>query len=258
MKNLSAVLITWNEERKITEALQSLAGLCEEIVIVDSFSHDSTVEICRKFTDRVLQREWGGYREQKQFATDQARYQWVLSLDADEAVSQELAREIRAWKQDDSDSCDGYLIPRKTWFLKRWIEHTTWYPDRQLRLFRKTAGKWQGGRVHEAFKISSPPGRFSGHIFHYTYESVSEYLVQLDRFSSLAAADSFDSGRRAGFFSMAFQPPMVFLKNYLLHSGFRDGIAGLAVSIMAGASSFFKLLKLWELQNGSKPPNPLR
>lgn len=250
MKQVSAVLITFNEEAKIGRALDSLEGVADEIVVVDSFSQDGTARVCRARADRFLQREWAGYREQKQHATDLARHDWVLSLDADEALSPGLRRELMDWKREPEPPVVGYWIARKTFFLGRWIEHTTWHPDWQFRLFRKSTGRWKGGRVHESFLSEGRQGRLKGHLQHYTYASVGEYLRQLERFSSLAAADYRDAGRRVGWARLAFSPPWVFFNNYVLRLGFLDGVPGLAASAMSATSVFFKLLKLWELEAG--------
>lgn len=247
MKRISAVLITYNEEVKIGRALASLQAVSDEIVVVDSHSTDATVEVCRRYTERVLPRSWEGYRDQKQFATDQASHEWVLSLDADEVLSPQLAEEILHWKEQEV-SCNGYYVPRKTFFMGRWIEHTTWFPDWQLRLFKKACGRWQGGRVHESFQVTGPTAKLKGQLYHHTYASFSEYLEQLESFSSLAARDHFDSGKRAQWVHFIFYPPAIFLKNYLLRRGFLDGKPGLAVSILAAVSSLFKYLKLWEIQ----------
>jgi glycosyltransferase involved in cell wall biosynthesis len=256
VKRISAVLITYNEEEKIQRALESLQAVSDEIVVVDSHSTDATVESCSRYTDRVLTKSWQGYRDQKQFATDQASHEWVLSLDADEALSSQLEEEILHWKEQDNNF-EGYYLPRKTFFMGRWIEHTTWYPDWQLRLFRKSCGRWGGGRVHESFRVTGPTARFKGQIYHHTYASFSEYLEQLERFSSLAARDRFEEGQRAQWFNVLFHPPAIFLKNYLLRLGFLDGKPGLAVSILAAVSSLFKYLRLWEIQSGTAKEMPM-
>ena len=198
MKKLSGVVVCYNEEEKIDAALGSLEPVSDEIVVVDSFSSDGTEAICRRYTDRFLQRPWSGYRDQKQFATQQASFDWVLSLDADEVLSPELRQAVLLWKSGEDDGIDGYRLCRKTFFLGRWIEHTTWYPDWQMRLFRRSAGRWEGGRVHESFRVNGATGRLSGDLHHHTYASLSEYLQQLERFTNLAAADYFDAGVRAG------------------------------------------------------------
>ncbi|MDA2934196.1 glycosyltransferase family 2 protein [Acidobacteria bacterium AH-259-D05] len=256
MKRISAVVITYNEEEKIQRALTSLKPVSDEIIVVDSYSTDATVEYCRRYTDRVLLRVWEGYRDQKQFATDQARHDWILSLDGDEVLSTQLREELLQWKQEKTN-CEGYYFPRKAFFMGRWIEHTTWYPDWQLRLFEKSCGRWAGGRVHESVRVTGPTGKFKGHIYHHTYASFSEYLAQLERFSALAARDHFDNGKRAHWSHLVFYPPAIFLKNYLLCLGFLDGMPGLAVSFLAVVSTLFKYLKLWEIQSGLRNEIPI-
>ena len=248
MKKVSAVLISFNEQEKIARALSSLQGVADEIIVVDSRSTDRTRQICRPFTDRVIERAWPGYRQQKQFATDQASHQWVLSLDCDEELSPALRRELTAWKTSSDPDPDGYFIPRLTWFMGRWIRHTTWHPDWQLRLFRPSQGKWKGGRVHESFRVDGLTARLQNPIQHYTYSDFSEYLQQLDRFSALAAADAHDAGKRAGLGRLVVSAPLSFVKNYFVKRGFLDGMPGLAVSALAAVSTLFKHLKLWELE----------
>lgn len=248
MQKLSGVVISYNEETKIRAALSSLSGVCDEIIVVDSLSTDGTVAVCRGFTDRIYERPWQGYKQQKQWATDQAAHDWVFSLDADEELSPDLRNEIQRWKEVDPQDYDGYLIPRIAYFMGRWIRHTTWYPDWQLRLFRKSRGRWQGGRVHEGFKVGGSVGRFSGHLHHYTYSSISEYLEQLERFSILSAKDYADRGKKARLHHLLLNPTLVWFRNYLLRAGFMDGVPGMVVSTLAATSTFFKYAKLWELQ----------
>lgn len=249
MKKISAVLITFNEEARVGRALESLADVSDDIVVVDSFSRDRTLHICSAFTSKIIQRQWNGYRDQKEFATQQAQNDWVLSLDADEELSPELRREILEFKRDGGDGIDGFYLPRRTFFLGRWIDHTTWYPDWQMRLFRRSCGGWAGGSVHEAFQLKGRSGRFRGHLQHYSYESLSEYLQKLDEFSSLAARDRMRAGERTRFTRFLLYPPAAFLKNYALRRGFLDGFPGFAVSALAAVSALFKELKLWELQH---------
>ena len=253
MRKLSGVLITFDEEEKVAGALASLADVCDEIVVVDSNSRDRTPEICRGFTNRFFQNPWPGYRAQKTYATNLAQHDWVLSLDADECLSDELKTEIAQWKAGPSAQ-DAYRIPRMTYFMGRWIRHTTWYPDWQVRLFRKDAGEWVGGRVHESFRVEGPVGRLQNHILHFTYSSISEYLQQLSRFTCLAAADQHDRGRRAGISRLVLNPPLIFLKNYVLRAGFRDGLPGFVVSVLAATSVFFRLSRLRELHSGTAEP----
>ncbi len=251
MRKLSVTVITFNEAAKIGRALSSVSGIADEIVIVDSCSTDETETICRGFTDRFLRSEWRGYRAQKQFALEQTSYEWVLSLDADEALSVALLQELQEWKQGCDKSVDGYYLPRLCFFMGRWIRHTSWYPDWQLRLFRRSRGEWTGGRVHESVQISGTTGRLQHPLEHHSYSDISEYLSQLQNFSNLAAADYFESGRRSGPLRLLLHPLGEFVKNYILYRGFQDGVPGLAVSVLSSTSVFFKFLKLWELQ--SKP-----
>ncbi len=251
MRKLSVTVITFNEAEKIGRALASVSDLADEIVVVDSFSTDDTERICRGFTDRFLQTEWRGYRAQKQFALEQASCEWVLSLDGDEALSPDLIQELGDWKQGSDENVDGYYLPRISFFMGRWIRHTTWYPDLQLRLFRRSRGEWAGGRVHESVRISGNIDRLRHPLEHYSYSDVSEYLAQLQNFTGLAAADYFDSGRRSGPLRLVLNPLVEFLRNYVLHRGFLDGVPGLAVSVLSSTSVFFKFLKLWELQSKS-------
>ena len=248
MKKISAILITHNEEEKIEQALKSLQSVSDEIIVVDSHSTDSTIEICHRYTDHVIEKSWEGYRAQKQFATEQATHDWILSLDADEMLSAELKREILEWKNQAS-KFQSYRIARKTFFMGRWISHTTWYPDWQLRLFARSSGRWTGGRVHESFQTSEAPGRLKGQLYHYTYSSFSEYLHQLEHFSTLAAQDYLDSGKKVYWTHIGFYPPGIFLKNYLVSFGFLDGLPGLFVSLLAACSTLFKYLKAWEIQS---------
>jgi glycosyltransferase involved in cell wall biosynthesis len=259
VRQVSGVLITFNEETKVESALESLAPVCDEIIVVDSLSTDQTPDICRRFADRFVQREWAGYRDQKQFAADLARSDWILSLDADERLSAELQESLRIWKKETSEGPAGFYLPRVSFFLGRWIRHTTWYPDWQLRLYRKSAGRWVGGHVHESVAVDGPTDRLSGHIEHFTYSSLSEYLKQLERFSELAALDYWEHGRRTGLGRLLLSPPLVFLKNFLIKAGFLDGMPGLMVSFLAATSTFFKLARLWELQlEGKERVPPIR
>jgi glycosyltransferase involved in cell wall biosynthesis len=249
LKHISAVIICRDEEAKIERALRSVDNVADEIVVVDSGSRDRTLDICKRYSSRIFEHEWQGYRAQKQYATDQAAYDWILSLDADEEVSAGLRSELLAWKSSSTGEYAGYRIPRKACFMGRWIQHTTWYPDRQLRLFRKTSGRWEGGRVHESFRVAGPVGEFDGELYHYTYSNLAEYLNQLDRFSALAAADLHDRGKTAPLLHALVDPPLVFLKNYVLARGFLDGTAGLVVSVLSSVSTLMKYLKLWEIRN---------
>jgi glycosyltransferase involved in cell wall biosynthesis len=247
MHPISAALITYNEELNITEALQSLSW-ADEIVVVDSGSKDATLDICRRFTDRILHRDWTGYVDQKNFAAEQAKNDWIFSLDADERPSPELCAEIRELSEK-GFSKPGYNVPRVAFFMGRWIRHGDWYPDYQLRLFDRRHGKWKGGRVHESVKIGEKPGFLNGEIYHFTYRSFSDYLGRLETYSSLAALDYQQQGKSATPLKLLGNPIAAFIKSYLLKRGFLDGMPGFTVAVMGVVSVFFKYAKLYELKH---------
>ncbi len=246
MQSISATLITHNEERNIAEALQSLSWV-DEIVVVDSGSRDATAEICRRFTDRIFHREWTGYADQKNFAAEQARYDWIFSLDADERPSPELCVEIQDLARK-GFSMRGYRIARVAFFMGRWIRHGDWHPDYQLRLFDRRYGRWEGGRVHESFRTKEKTGFLRGEIHHYTYRSLSDYLKRLETYSTLAALDYQERGKTATPLKIFGDPLAVFFKAYILRRGFLDGLPGFMAAVMGSVSVFFKYAKLYELQ----------
>ncbi len=246
MHPISATLITLNEERNIAEALQSLSWV-DEIVVVDSGSKDATVQICRQFTNRIIHREWTGYADQKNFAVEQASYDWIFSLDADERPSPELCREIQDLARK-GFPLRAYKIPRVAFFLGRWIRHGDWYPDYQLRLFDRRCGRWEGGRVHESFKTREKTGFLKGEIHHFSYRSLSDYLKRLETYSTLAALDYHESGKTATVLKLIADPLGVFIKAYILKRGFMDGVPGFLAAAMGSISVFFKYAKLYELQ----------
>ncbi len=246
MQPISATIITFNEAHNIREALQSLSW-ADEIIVVDSGSSDATLDICREFTDRIFQRGWTGYVDQKNFAVEKASHDWIFSLDADERVSVELRNEIRDLVGS-GFSKPGYRIPRVAFFMGRWIRHGDWYPDYQLRLFDRRQGRWEGGRVHESVRLPEKPDILRGEIQHYTYRSLSDYLRRLEVYSNLASFDYRQRGKRATRLSLLGHPAATFIKAYILKRGFMDGTPGFAVAVMGAVSVFFKYAKLYELQ----------
>lgn len=246
--NVSAVLITLNEERNIEEAIRSVSW-AREVVVVDAFSSDSTPEICRRLGAKFFQREWKGYVDQKNFALAQAGQRWVLSLDADERISADLQNEIL---QLPEDGPKGYRIPRRTSFLNQWIDHTSWVPDFQLRLFDRQCGRWQGGRVHETVRIEGRVAELKNPLLHYSYRSIDDFLQRLQRYSRLAAEDCYERGVRTRWHHLLVHPAAAFFKSYFLKRGFQDGLAGLSVSMLAGTSVFFRYLKLLEMERSKQ------
>jgi len=245
---ISAIVITFNEEDNIAAALESLRW-ADEIIVVDSESADRTVEIARRFTDRVCIRPWPGYSAQKNFAAQEARFDWVFSLDADERVSEELARELERLKQGEEPEAAGFEMPRLTFYLGRWIKHSGWYPDFKLRLYDRKRGRWQGDFVHESIKIDGQVQRLKGDLLHYTVKNSSEHHLRLDRYTSLAAEQMRAEGKRASALSIAFAPLSAFIRSYIFKLGFLDGIQGFAIARFAAHYAFLKNLKLWEAEN---------
>jgi glycosyltransferase involved in cell wall biosynthesis len=246
MEPISAALITNNEEANVEEALQSLAW-ADEVVVVDSGSTDATIDICRRYTDKIFRRPWTGFVDQKNYVVERASHDWIISLDADERIGPQLAREIEQLRRDGFQHA-GYRMPRVAFFMGRWIRHGDWYPDYQLRLFDRRRGRWRGGRVHESVEVEGTPGFLRGEIQHFTYRSLSDYLRRLETYSTLAAQDYRQQGKKASLPKLVGNPCLTFLKAYLLKAGFLDGTPGLMVAAMGAVSVFFKYAKLYELQ----------
>jgi glycosyltransferase involved in cell wall biosynthesis len=243
--SVTATVITFNEAANIQAALESLAW-ADEIIVVDSESSDATVAIARQFTDRVMVRPWPGYVAQKNFAAEQASHDWIFSLDADERVSPALAAEVGLVTKG-GRAAAGYRVPRVTFHLGRWIRSTDWYPDYQLRLYDRRRARWSGRYVHESVRADGPVIDLRGELLHYAYRDLAHHLQTMDRYTTLAARQMFEEGRRAGWLDLALHPPAAFVRNYVLRGGFRDGVPGLIVSAMNARYVGLKFAKLWEL-----------
>lgn len=245
---ITAVIITYNEARNIERCLQSLRNVVDEIVVVDSFSTDNTLDICSSFGAKILQQEWLGYSAQKNFANAQAQHPWVLSLDADEALSEELAKSILHLKtQDDSQS--AYSVNRMTNYCGHWIRHGDWYPDTKLRLWKKELGAWQGS-IHEevALQQGYNAAKLDGDLLHYSYYSVIEHVSQMKKFTELMAQEQVKKGMKSTVFKIIFSPWVKFLKSYFLKLGILDGYAGFVVASMSAHATFLKYVRTKELQ----------
>lgn len=241
---VTATVITRNEASNIEAALASVQW-ADEIVVVDSESSDETVARARRFTGRVETRAWPGYSAQKNYAASIAANDWILSLDADERVSPELAAEIQSLLASEP-AHRGYRIPRISHYLGKWIRGTDWYPDYQLRLYDRRAGTWNGRRVHESVTLSGEPGVLRHHLQHFPYRDISDHLSTIDRYTTLAAEQMRAEGQVPSVLSVALHPPFAFLRNYLLRGGFRCGGAGLIVSALNSYYVFLKLAKARE------------
>ena len=238
---ISAAIITFNEERNISRAIESLR-CCDEIVVVDSGSTDRTVELAVKLGARVIDCAWRGYAGQKNYASDQCRNEWILSLDADEALSEALEAEIWHIKKN-GPQFDAYTMPRLAQYLGRWILHSGWYPDRKVRLFDRRLAKWVGGYVHESVVVEGSVGHLDSNLLHFTCNSLSEHLKTMDRYTTLAAEQLVAQQTPIGWIQLALDPPWTFLKTYVLQRGFLDGTEGLAIAYMAALYNFLKYAK---------------
>ena len=244
---VTATVITRDESANIAAALQSVSW-ADEIIVVDSGSTDDTVAIARGLATRVEVRDWPGYGAQKNYAAGIASNDWILSIDADERVTPQLAAEIRELFTR-TPAARGYRIPRVAWYFGRWIRSTDWYPDYQLRLYDRRAGQWTDRRVHESVELRETPGRLRHEIQHYAYRDLSHHLATIDRYTTLAAEQWLAEGRTTNGFELFFHPRLAFIRNYLLRGGITDGEPGLLVSKLNAYYVFLKLAKLWELQH---------
>jgi glycosyltransferase involved in cell wall biosynthesis len=250
---ISTTIITLNEESHIKAACES-AGWADEIVVVDSESTDATREIAEACGARVITNPWPGFGAQKQFAVEQAQHEWIFSLDADERVSDDLKKSIESLQQK-SDLADGYQIARRTFYQGRWIRGGGWYPDRQLRLFRKSKGHWKQRHIHES--VTMNPGarveRLSGDLLHYTSENAAHHHRMIgERYAPLAARQMFEEGRRTSVLGVASAGPAAFIRSLILKGGLRDGFAGFTIASFAAHHAFLKHLMLWEKQTADK------
>ncbi len=243
---ISATIITFNEEERIEGAIKSLLNLVDEIVIVDSFSQDNTIKIAKKYPVKIYQRKWTGYADQRNFTLEKASFPWILNIDADERVSSELRNEILNLKDKEPD-CDGFSIPRLTYYLGRWIHHCGWYPDRKIRLFRKEMAHWEGNFIHEELIFKGKVKKLKYSIHHFTYRNIEEHLNQINKYSSLGARKLYVKRKRAKLYHFIFFPFFRFIKSYVFKLGFLDGFPGLVISVLNGYYIFLRYVKLKEI-----------
>ena len=254
MPPVSVTIITLNEADHIAAAIDS-AAWADEVIVVDSGSRDATVDLARAKGVRVEHRDWSGWIDQKNFAASLARHDWIFSLDADERITPALAEEIRGVLQHDPPY-RAYRVPRVTFHLGRWVRTTDFYPDFQTRLYDRRAARWRGRYVHESVGVDGPVGQLRRELKHYSYHDLRDHLDRINAYSTLAARQMHESGRRASVIDLVVHPPAAFLRNYLLRRGFLDGGVGLTLSAVNAYSVFLKFAKLWEMQQNPKPQIP--
>lgn len=246
MPKLSVVIITFNEEKNIARCLDSVKDVADEIVVVDSFSTDKTEEICRNRGVKFVQHAFPGHIEQKNYALTQSTYPHVLSLDADEALDETLKKNIAAVKEN--WACDGYEMNRLTNYCGSWIHHCGWYPDRKLRLFDKTKGKWGGINPHDRYEM---PGakvcRLKGDILHYSYYTTEDHYKQIEYFTNILAKAMYEKGKKATVFKQYGSPVVKFAKDYFFRLGFLDGQAGWQICRLSAWATYIKYSKLKKL-----------
>lgn len=247
MLPLSVVIITFNEERNIERCLAAVRDIADEIVVLDSLSSDRTKEICLAHGARFFEQPFLGYVEQKKRALEFASHDHVLSLDADEVLSDELRQSILAVKGNWQH--DGYCFNRLTNYCGSWVRHSGWYPDRKLRLFDRRAGKWCGDTIHERYLLDngSLPHLIAGDLLHYSYDTIDQHLDQIKKFTTIMAQVQFQKGKRPGLVKLIFNPLWCFIRQYFIRLGFLDGFHGLVICVLSACANFVKYSKTRDL-----------
>jgi glycosyltransferase involved in cell wall biosynthesis len=248
IEHLSAVIITYNEAHNIKRCLESLQDLAGEIIVVDSGSLDGTQDICRSMGATVIEQDFLGYIEQKNFATSKASNDWVLSLDADEALTPELRDSIKAVFP--SPAADGYTMNRLTNYCGTWVRHGGWYPDTKLRLYNRTKGQWTGVNPHDRFRLNlgNTMNHLPGDLLHYSYNTLSDHLKQIDRFSTIGAIAMHNQGKTSSIPKIIYKPMARFLRHFIFKAGFLDGLTGYTIARNSAHAVFLKYLRLYYLQ----------
>lgn len=247
MVKISGVIITYNEEEHLDKCLKSLIDVVDEIVVVDSFSSDKTQEICMAYGVRFIQNEFRGYIEQKNYAVAQAKYDYILSLDGDEALSETLQKSIL--KVKNNWSLDGYYCKRLNNYCGQWIKHSDWYPDKKLRLFRKESGEWQGINPHDTFSLKKglQSGNLDGNLLHWIYRDYKEHNLKVEHFSTIASEAYHKLGKKSSIWKIVYRPFWAFFKAYFLRLGFLDGLNGWIICVQTYNVTFLKYIKLYRL-----------
>ena len=249
---ISAKIIVRNEEHNIADVCETVSW-ADELVIVDSDSTDRTIEIARKYTDRTFNREWNGYKDKHEYADAQTTGDWIFWIDADERVTPELLASIEHLRSlPDDKLAEGYKIARKTEYLEKWIKHSGWYPDYQMRFYRKDKSYWDGVAPHHTARVDGRIEVLGGEFLHYTKRDLSEHSSVTDSYASLAAEHLAAEGRTVGAFGIFTNAIAAFVRTYVLKQGFRDGVQGMIIAGFTAYGVFLKYSKLWEINNTKK------
>jgi len=251
---ISSTIITLNEEKKIAACIESLLDVADEILVVDSFSNDLTAEVCKRYPVKFIQNKFDGYVAQKNYAMSVASFDHILSLDADERLSPELAISIKAVKANWGD-CDGYVVNRFNNYCGKWMRFSGWYPEKKIRLWDRRKAQWQGTDPHDFVKIPKNKLKsLKGNLLHYAYLTVDEHLRQVHRFAEIAAKAKYKKGERAYFFiNVLISPLFRFIKTYIFQLGFLDGYYGFIFCTASASMTFFKYVRLYEYNRKGLP-----
>lgn len=251
MGKISLVIISFNEQKNIGRCLESVKDVVDEIIVVDSFSTDKTKEICDSYGVRFVQKKWMGYSKTKNYANSLANYDWILSLDSDESLSNDLKQSLLIEKENLSN--DAYIFNRKANYCGQWINHCGWYPDKKIRLWKKDKAFWQGD-IHEELIIDEEikPRLLNGDILHFTYYSISEHVLQLNKFTDIAAKEKFEQGKTVSLFKLFLSPIIRFATSYFIRLGVLDGFYGFVISVITANATFLKYSKLRQIIRTNK------
>lgn len=247
MNKLSVVIITFNEEKNIERCLLSVANIADEVVVVDSFSTDRTKDICLKYNARFIQNAFRGHIEQKNFAADQASYDWVLSLDADEALTDSLKEEIVRLKENFTH--DGYYMKRLSSYCGHWVKHCGWYPDKKMRLWNRTKGSWGGENPHDKYSLREgcSVSFLKNDLLHYTFHTIEQHIDTIQKFSTIAATQRYKKGHKTNVFRILLKPFIKFIALYFFRLGILDGYYGFIICINSAFSAYLKEIKLYQI-----------
>lgn len=253
MPEISVVIITYNEERNVARCLDSVKRIADDILVVDSYSTDKTEEICKVKGARFVQHKFEGHIEQKNWAFTQAKFPIVMSIDADEVLSDKLQKSILAVKSNWTE--DGYYMNRLTNYCGKWIYHCGWYPDRKLRLVDSRKGKWGGVNPHDKYEMTGGNkviGFLHGDILHYSYNTIEDHYRQVDYFTNISSRELFKDGKKTNFIIIMFSPLIKFVRDYLIKLGFLDGASGFTISRISAYATYLKYRKLHSLWNSNR------